>query len=170
MAMIQNAKPAELLTVTDVAASPVWEFANIDDVGETLVVPVSNLPARDLLGMLIGTQVRLANGTRVWAILGNVDSNDPRTTEHLLTLSIEHRGKWFHLARYHDADYAERGPGALASLLDMQLEDVFPISFDLRKYSRGDPSALMGAIQQEPRERLSRPEIRALAISRVKKK
>jgi hypothetical protein len=84
--------------------------------------------------------------------------------EHLLTLSIEHAGKWFDLARYHDPDYTTRSPEALARFLGLAVDEIFPISFDLRPYVEGDPAVLQGSVLREPRERLSRDEIIAMAL------
>jgi hypothetical protein len=43
----------------------------------------------------------------------------------------------------------------------LPVDDVFPISYDIRDHARGDPLALAGRVQKEPAERLSRSEIRA---------
>jgi hypothetical protein len=68
------------------------------------------------------------------------------------------------LARYHDFDYSERGPRALAEFLGLDLSQVFPITYDLREYAVGDPLALAGTIVANPVDQLSRSEIIALAI------
>jgi hypothetical protein len=85
--MTENIKPAESLTVADFQAHPVWEFLNDDEIGETMVQPVEKLPVETLDNRLIGTQVRLANGSLVWALIGNFDVTNPRATQHFLTLS-----------------------------------------------------------------------------------
>jgi hypothetical protein len=162
--MMEHFKPAEELTVDDVKAAPVWEFINDDSIGETMVRPVTKLPVDNLYGMLVGTQVRLANGSRVWTIIGNVDSHNPRWTEHFITLSLDHAGRWFFLERYFDFNYPKGGPEALARVLGLPVDEVFPIFFDLRPYSMGDPAALKGSVLKEPRERLSREERRALVV------
>ena len=83
---------------------------------------------------------------------------------HFLSLSVPSQGEWFHLARYHDSDYAENGPVALAQLLGLTVAEVFPITYDLTSYVSGEASALKGTILAEPRERLSRDEIISLAV------
>jgi hypothetical protein len=113
-AMIENIKPVELLTVTDLEAHPVWEYLNDDEIGETMVRPVEKLPVESLDCKEVGTQVRLANGSQVWATIGNVDVAHPRATQHYLFLSIERGGEWFHLARYFDFDFTTHGPEAFA--------------------------------------------------------
>jgi hypothetical protein len=101
---------------------------------------------------------------RLWTLIGNIDPRNPRLTEHLLTLSIEHAGRWFSLGRYHDFDYADRGPEALSRFLGVAVDEIFPISFDVQQYAEGDPATLKGSVLKEPREKLSRAEIIAMAV------
>ena len=158
-------KRAESLTVEDLIAHPVWMFTGSDRKGETVVRPVGRLPVTSLSGKILGTTVTLANGSDVWALLGNIDQNNARLSEHYLTISIERAGRWFHLARYFDVDYARRGPEALATFLSLPPEQLFPITYDVRNYvSGGDPAALCGAIPRLPRKRLSIEELAALAV------
>jgi len=157
-------KKIEELTVADLEAFPVWQYANSDQRGETAVRPVKRTPGKSLTGRFVGTQVRLANGAKVWALIGNVDASNPRLTQHFLTLSVFREGRWFTMARYHDFDANERGPEALAAFLGLRVEDVFPISYDISRCSLGDPAALVGNIAKEPREKLTRAQIIALAV------
>jgi hypothetical protein len=154
----------ESLQVSHFAVNPVWEYLNDDDLGETAVRPVEQLPAENSNGKVFGVQVQLANGIPVWGSICNVVGNNPRSTEHFLTLSIERGEQWFHLARYHDYDYAENGPDALARFLGLPVDDVFPISYDISRYVKGDPAALSGKILEEPREKLTRDEIISMAV------
>ena len=163
--MSENTKSAGSLTVTDLAITPVWEFTNGEGVDELLVRPVCKLPVPSLTGKIIGTRVGLSNGSYRWALIGNIDATNPRMTEHFLTLSLERKGRWFGLARYHDHDFADRGPEALSGFLGLQVDDVFPIAFDVRAYALGHAESLEGSIRKEPRERLSRAEIIAMAVS-----
>jgi hypothetical protein len=160
--MIENIKPAESLTVADFKAHPVWEFLNDDEIGETMARPVEELPVETLDDRIVGTQVRLANGLGVWGLFGNFDVKNPRATRHFLALSIERSGKWFHLARYQDVDFTARGPEALARFLGLHVDDVFPITVDVRRYVRGDPAALTAIVLKEPQERLTLAELLSL--------
>jgi hypothetical protein len=160
--MNENIKPVESLTVADLEAHPVWEYLNDDEIGETMVRPVEKIPVESLDNRVLGTQVRLANGSQVWATIGNVDVANPRATQHFLFLSIERGGEWFHLARYFDFDFTTHGPEALARFLGLPVDDVFPISVDIRRYVRGNPAALALTVPKEPRERLTREERWAL--------
>lgn len=157
-------KTVDSLTVEDLSAHPVWQYVSNDESDELSVRPVKRLPVSKLTGKLVGLEVALANGGKVWAVLGNVDADNPRLTQHMLTLSVERDGRWFHAARYHDFDHEQRGPVQLAAFLGLEVEAVFPIAYDLRPYAKGDPRALSGSIEREPAERLTRGEIIAMAV------
>jgi hypothetical protein len=160
--MIENIKPVEALTVADLRTHPVWEYLNDGEIGETMVRPIEKLPVESLDNRLVGTRVRLASGSQVWALIGNVDVTHPRATQHFLTLSIERSGKWFYLARYHDIGFPADGPEELARFLGLNVDDVFPIAVNVGQYVRGDSKALTAIVLKEPREKLTRDELRAL--------
>lgn len=162
--MIDKSKPVDSLTPADLTVNHVWRYVDDDLSDETLVRPVEKIPVRNLTGVVIGTQVRLANGTLSWALLGNIDSRNPRLTKHFLTLSLEHAGHWIRLARYHDHDVDQEGPEALARAIGLDINAVFPISYDVHEFAQGDPAALVGSIPRDPEERLTRAQIIALAV------
>lgn len=117
-----------------------------------------------MTGKLIGTQVKLANDSYVWALIGNIDLNNPKITQHFITISIEKNEKWFTLARYHDIDYDTNGPEAIAKFLSLEVNQVFPIYYDITKFATGNIACLSGRILKEPKEKLSRSEIIAMSI------
>jgi hypothetical protein len=117
-----------------------------------------------MTGKIVGMQVHLRNGSKVWAILGNLDLENERLTKHFLTLSVLRGGAWFTMARYHDFDSEKRGPLTLSDFLGLTIEEVFPVSYDISDYYTGSPRVLVGVIEKEPIERLSRAEIIALAV------
>jgi hypothetical protein len=90
--MIENIKPVETLTVADLEAHPAWECLNDDEIGETMVRPVEKIPVESLDNRVVGAQVRLANGSQVWASFGNFDVTNPRAIQHFLDISIERSG------------------------------------------------------------------------------
>jgi hypothetical protein len=159
-----TSKPVSALSASDLAEHPVWRYSRDDDRGEPTVRPISRLPVSSLAGKLVGTKVRLANGNEAWALIGNIDSQNRRLNQHFVTLSIELDGRWFHLARYHDHDYDERGPEQLARFLGLGVDEVFPIAYDIRPFALGDSDALTGVVAKEPSERLTRAQIIALAV------
>jgi hypothetical protein len=163
--MRRNLRSIDSLLVPDLQIHPVWEFSDDEEAGdETLVRPVELLPVQSLAGRLVGTNVRLSNGATAWALIGNIDLADPRSAEHFLTLSIERDGVWFDMARYFDPDYNERGPAALAEFLRLPVDEVFPIHFDIRHCATGSSAALVGSVQKDPKEKLSRSELLKMAI------
>src|SRR5947209_7640784 len=93
------------INTTDFEKFPVWEFTESKHAGEACLIPVAGIPVSTRSNRIVGTRVRLRNGKTCWAILGNIDLSNGRSTEHFLTLSIERNGQWFDLARYHDVDY-----------------------------------------------------------------
>ena len=155
-------KSIETLTITDLRKFPVWEFTN--DEREILVRSVKKTPVNHLRGRVVGTQVRLANGVTLWAILGNIDARDSTLNEHLLTLSVLRGNRRFSMARYHDIDREKRGPQQLAKFLGFPISQVFPITYDLRPICKGISSALVGKIEKEPTEKLTREQIIDLAV------
>jgi len=157
-------KPVELLQIEDLEKFPVWTFINNDLQGETLVKYVKRIPVKSLTGKVVGLKVALADGTTAWTIVGNVDANNSSLTKHFLSISFYKDKRWFHLARYHDFDYKESGPIALSQFLLKGVDEIFPISYDLRPYAVGDEEALVGEVLKEPVIKLNRAEIIALAV------
>lgn len=162
-----KARHLTTLSSDDLQQHRVWRFAG-DSAGDVLVVPVSRVPVSSLKNRLVSGQVRLGNGDKAWGLFGNLDPHDERMNRHFATLSIERRGKWFHLARYHDIDVSARGPEQLAEFLELPVDQVFPISYDFSSVFRGEAHALLGMFTMEPVERLSRDEVIALAVLSTK--
>jgi hypothetical protein len=156
-----NIKTIDTISVSDLQANPVWKFCKG---GEAAIEPVKKMPCTTLNGRIVGTQVELADGTMAWALLGNIDTGNPAFSKHFLTLSVESNGDWFHLARYHDYDFDERGPAKLSEWLGKPVEQVFPIAYDIRHIVKGEFVTLKGKIEKEPSEKLTRAEIIALAV------
>lgn len=155
----------ESLTREDYVKSPVWQFTKSRAQHEMHVRPVRRLPVSRLGDCVAGIPVHLANGTELLGVIGHFDPVNPRLNEHFLSLSLfRSDGRLFHLARYHDFDAVERGPAQLAAFLSLPVEVVFPISYDLSGIVAGSPETLRGRIAAEPRERLTRAEVIALAV------
>jgi hypothetical protein len=160
-------KPSNKLTPEDFTDRFIWEFADnmeTDLPDETYVRPVAELPVTSLSGRIVGTQLRLANGSQVFGLLGNIDVTDPLSTEHFLTITVFHQGQRFDLARYHDVDYKRRGSAALAAFLGLPTDAVFPIDFDIRAVAVGNSACLCRSIPAVPVSRLSMKELIGLAL------
>lgn len=157
------------LTEDDFAKYPIWRFTNSDSPDETCVTPVRRFPVSKLQNCIVGCPIRLADETVLTGILGNLDLADAKLTEHFLTLSVFHpNGKLFHMARYHDFDAAKRGPAALAKFLGIKLKSVFPITYDISKLAIGSAKSLCGTLTAKPRKRLTRYQIIALAVPKLR--
>jgi hypothetical protein len=158
-----NTRALRDLTVDDLAKSPIWEMVE-DDKGDVLVKPVERLPVHTLRNRLVGTQLHLADGSAVWALLGNISLNHPTSTRHFMTMSMHRAGKWFDLARYHDVDYARRDEAALAKFLAKPTTQVFPIQYDINSLATGLKKALAGQVPPSVVERLDRDELIRLSL------
>jgi hypothetical protein len=73
------------LSSDDLKACAVWQFANDDESSETVVCPVPDLPVDHLDGRLVGTFLRLANGSEVHGFLGNLDLVESEWNEHFIS-------------------------------------------------------------------------------------
>ena len=161
--MTSQKRSIEALTPGDLEAFPVWQYVNADRGDDMAVRPVKRIPVKNLTGRIVGTQVQLSNGARAWALIGNINSSNPKLTQHFLTLSIFRDGCWFAMARYHDLDVDARGPHALAAFLGLRIDEVFPISYDISQFSLGDQNALVGRVEKNPKERLTRAQIMSMS-------
>lgn len=158
-------KYVQELVPEDFYEYPVWGYVeNEPDVPDTAVAAIDTLPIYDLRGKLIGTKIKLHNGSTHWVILSNISLHNPRVTKHFIAVSIERNGKWFNLARYHDADYSQRGPEQLAHFLELSISDIFPMQYDVRGLVVGNPIILRGMIPIIPEECLTQAELIELAM------
>jgi hypothetical protein len=145
------------ITVADLEMYPVWQSIEAKD--DPSAFPIESLPVANLAGRFVGTRVRLANGNHAWAMLLGVNLTDLRKTEQMADLRIEHNGEWFCLAQYWDVNFKRRSPDALAQFLNLSVDEVFPIYYDLTGLAVGLTSVIKGHIPKEPRERLPEDEI-----------
>src|SRR5947209_5524490 len=119
---------------SDFETYPVWRYDHGEEekYGDGILKPVQKLPVDSLKSAIIGVPVQLANGKRAWGAFYNIRLSDARKSEHFLSFSVEKEGKWFALGRYFDPWYHRANPEALANFLGMNIDDVFPIAYDLR--------------------------------------
>jgi hypothetical protein len=151
----------EDLAPADLAECPVWEYLNYAD---TQVTPVYDIPVSSLIKRIVGTELRLHNGTRRYGILTNVRLNNFRQHEQGLCVWVEKNGKWFELARYHDSDYEKRSHAKLAQFLGLSMDEVYPITYDIAGIATGLSEVIRGVLLPEPRERLSLEQLTKLAL------
>jgi hypothetical protein len=154
----------ESLTLSDLKNSPLWEMTNDSKSGDVLVKQVKSIPVKSLQNRLVGTQVRLADRSTVWCLLGNIEPTNPIFTRHFLTISLHHKRQWFNLARYHDTDFKARDGAALARFLGKPISDVFPISYDITDIAVGVRESLVGTISLQIDESLTAEDLINLAL------
>ena len=87
-----HTKYAESLQEEDFRTYPVWEFVNNDDKGETLMRAIEKLPVKALDGLVVGTELKFANGQSIFGVLSNIHSFNPRLTK-LFFKRVTVRGK-----------------------------------------------------------------------------
>lgn len=160
-----NVKSFPSLTVEDIKKCPTWRFTNRNLDDDLEIESVLERPCTDVRSLIVGCQLRLADGVCVWGLLQNVDPTTPSRNDHFLTATIDCNCQWFPLARYHDVDVNERGPLALSHALGKDISSIFPLSYDIRSEVGFDAAGLVGSICIEPHARLSRKEIIELALS-----
>ena len=161
----QKPIPVEKLTEALLRKSPVWEFCNDDEAGETVVQPVKRLPISSADNRLVGCELHLADGSVIFGFLGNLSLTKKDQNQHFLTVSLFVDGSIEYLARYHDFNFSDHGPSWLAKKLGKKKDAVFPISYDLSSLAAGAQDCIRGSIPVEPKKKLSRSEIIQLAVT-----
>lgn len=158
-----GARPMTDIRLDEILERRVWEY-DLDEAGyeadqdETWVCPVRSLPVRDLTNRVVVTEVTLANGTVLPAVIGNVLLGSESATREFITISLWLGDRWFPLARYFDPGYETYGPDALAGELGLHKEEVFPIRYDISSVAIGTEDVVRGEIPAEPVQRLSKEE------------
>jgi hypothetical protein len=166
-----KAKPLSKLTARDLARFPVWEFDNGSETlrrrDESWVVPVVDLPDTNLSNRVVSVTLQFGRREAL-GILGNVDLDDVLATREFATLSVRRGRSWFHLLRYFDPGYEQRGPQMLAEFMEIPLSDAFPIRYDISGAAVGHPQVVRGRINAEPETRLSESERLNLILERLR--
>jgi len=65
-----------------------------------------------------------------------------------------------------DVDYTRHGAAALAAFLELAVESVFPMRYDITDVAVGRPECLRRSIAALPAERLSEEALIRLAVGR----
>jgi hypothetical protein len=107
----------------------------------------------------------MACGSDLVCLLASVELDDALSTEEFLEVGVfGPDGRRFQLSRYFDHDYSENGPNGLAAFLNLSVEEVFPISYDISAVAVGIPDVVRGVILAAPRRRLTEDERMELAV------
>jgi hypothetical protein len=140
------------LTEADIRVHPVWEFNTVrEEMGETVMSPITNLPVKHLIGRLVGTEVVLACGVTWPALLGSLDLQDPAPNEHLLTITFM---KGLERCHFGMDPCISVSAQSVAKFLGYSVEQIFPIHFDISEWCIGHTKSVRGSILQEASVRL----------------
>lgn len=158
-----RARPLEAIPIDELMRHGVWEYdlneeAYEPEQDETWMLPVRDLPVDDLLNRITATEVTLANGAVLPAIIGGVSVRSEEATREFITVSLATDYGWFHLARYFDVDCEDYGPDALADRLGLRVDEIFPLCYDVSRLLMGLQTVTKGSIPAVPDRRLSAEE------------
>lgn len=156
--------PVGKLTEALLRKHPVWEFTNEDGSDEMSVRPVKKLPVISGDGRLFGSEIRFADGSVAFGLIGNLSLTDKEQNAHFRTLTVFLKGKAHGVSRYHDFDFEKRGPTALAKQIGKKPGEIFPISYDLSAVAKGAKDCVAGVILAEPKKKLTRQALIAAAV------
>jgi hypothetical protein len=164
------AKPADKLTQSDWKKYPIWTFdlGNEGKPGrdETWMVPVKELPVTDLGNCGCQANASLACGRLVTAVLRGISlKDDPKEGvlwENFARLrSAANRQKpakelrysiwvkenwwiWHKESFLSLGDFKSHTPADLAKTLDLSVEEIFPITYDISVYAIGPDTITKG--------------------------
>ena len=171
------AKPCDKLTPSDLEKFPVWTFdlgnEGVSGRDETWMVPVKKLPVTTLSNCGCKANATLACGRKVDAMVWSVDLKSIRQTQQFIAISFWFKTKRWNLSRYYELERPfvdEKGfrethaPADLALKLGLEINEVFPISYDLSRYAVGIPETVRGQILVEPIEKLDLKQRIALSL------
>lgn len=157
------------LVEADLSRSVLWKYLPSRG-GRLLVRAVKAKKNESLKGYLISGQFRLTNGLLFWGLLDGIDLELPRHSLHNRGLRLLlPDGGWFELANYNDSDDVKliRGPDALASKIGLNVDEVFPVSFDFRVRADCDSPLLFGTFEPNPEWGLTRSEVMEILVNEL---
>jgi hypothetical protein len=76
--MIKTVNRIECLAIADLKADAIWQFANIEALGETHVRPVTTLPVKSPEGTANRCASPASNRSLEWILLGSLNVANPR--------------------------------------------------------------------------------------------
>ena len=167
--MKTNSIPLDELSPNELGHIWLWEYVPSKD-GRLWVKPIKTNKTKKFSGRIAGCEVTLADGTGNSAFIEGIDIETPEFSRHNreLILWIPKLG-WFRLAQYFDSNEikAIRGDEVLCDALGKSLDEVFPISFDLRDRSSIDSHCLTGTFEHNPSWGLSGAEVMQILVDEL---
>jgi hypothetical protein len=120
------------LTPDDLQRWPVWELRSSDNVdGFVLVAVEETLPVSIVEERIFGTEVMLANDTRLWGYLQGYDLLTQQFNYRQSELTLFFQGKRITLGAELDRHLPGFGASDLSAALGLSNLDIFSIKFDV---------------------------------------
>ena len=167
--MKTNSIPLDELNPNELGHIWLLEYVPSKD-GRLWVKPIKTNETKKFSGRIAGCEVTLADGTQNSAFIEGIDIETPKFSKHhrTLILWIPASG-WFQLAKYYSNDELKAicGDEVLCNVLGKSLDEVFPISFDLRDRSSIDSPCLTGTFEHNPSWGLSGAEVMQILVDEL---
>ena len=142
-------KQAQDLGPLDFAVYPVWEFApEVQGIDECSMIPVIQLPVENLDQRCVGTRVRLADGSTVWAVIYDLWPSTLDGTIESQTFQFingESTCNWPEM----EFQPATMNSVALAHFFARSVEEFFPFAYDVSRYVAGDVAVTKRSVSSE---------------------
>jgi hypothetical protein len=146
------------LTPADFMKYSVWAYGTDQEHqggSECDVRPVRRLPVRHLVERVVGTQVSLGDGRRLWALLSGIDLQDEAYTDAAIQITLFSEGSRLHIVRLGQPACGGLSPDQAASRLGLSASVMFPIHYSLRGICLGGETVLQRSIAAEVKNPLA---------------
>jgi hypothetical protein len=151
-----------VLKEEDLKTTLVW-LGSTSDRDETGIRPATRSSLKNIEGKIVACTFRLKNGIEFVGVMFNL-TDDVDLNAHLANAALLIDGRWFFLARYHDAELETHGPAALAARVKQPIGNVFPIAYEVLHQFNPPSPAQRGELLAKPKKKLTRVQIIALAV------
>ncbi|EDM26845.1 hypothetical protein LNTAR_06354 [Lentisphaera araneosa HTCC2155] len=147
------------LKPSDFEKFPVWEFLK----NGCDLTPLKKSPYNNRENRVFGTNVTLSCGITIKTMILNFDVCNTAYNKHMISIYFEVNNKWIELHRYFDAEYEENDALELSKKMNMDIDDIFPIKYDLSTLVEGNHD-FNGTIQKKIEHQLSLDELMEYTI------
>lgn len=166
--MKMQPKPLKEITPADLDEYKVWQYSPSKD-GNTWLKPITSRKISKFSNKLVASQVKLANGSKLYALISGVDPETPIFSKHNRQLILYVNNEWFELAKYYASTDVKKicGEDVLSKKLNMEIKDIFPIYFDVKDVTDVNSECLTGFFEVSPAWGLARGEIMEILVNEL---
>lgn len=167
-----NTHPVKLtdLRPIDLQKTWLWTVVASRADGALRLKPETLAKTDKFKGRLIASQVSLADGTKLSALIEGIDPEAPGFSRHNKELYVWVDGHgWFQLAQYFVSEElkAVRGDDVLCRILQKPIQDVFPIHFDVRHRAKTESPCLIGSFEHNPSWGLTQYQVMEILVEEI---